>query len=95
MADAPAALVISHHVGKQSVLAELIEIWSRHPVLWAANGMALESGAIYINPPQRHVIINPDATLSVSSKPHIKFVRPSIDWLFESAAGSFRERRSL
>jgi two-component system chemotaxis response regulator CheB len=37
-------------------------------------------------------VINPDATLKVSDKPPVKFVRPSFDWLLASAAATYRER---
>ena len=37
-------------------------------------------------------MVNPNATLTLSDRARLGFFRPSADWLFESAAASFRER---
>jgi len=49
-------------------------------------------GAVYIAPPDRHLLVNPDGTLSLSQSELVHFVRPSADLLFESVAASYRER---
>lgn len=41
---------------------------------------------IYIAPPDYHLCIEPDLTLSLSTEGQVNFSRPSIDILFESAA---------
>jgi two-component system chemotaxis response regulator CheB len=43
-------------------------------------------------PPGHHLVVNPDARLTVSTAPPRGPFRPSVDWLFESAAVSFGER---
>ncbi len=46
----------------------------------------------YIAPPNRHLLVNPDGTLSLSQSELVHFVRPSADLLFESVAASFKDR---
>jgi two-component system chemotaxis response regulator CheB len=52
----------------------------------------MRPGTIYIAPPNHHLLIDPDATLSLSQTKLVHFVRPSADLLFESVAASFKER---
>jgi two-component system chemotaxis response regulator CheB len=47
---------------------------------------------VYIAPPNRHLLVNPDGTMSLSQSDLVHFVRPSADLLFESVAASYRER---
>jgi two-component system chemotaxis response regulator CheB len=54
--------------------------------------MFLESGVVYVCPPQHHAVVNPDASLSLSTRGRLNRVRPNGDWLFESASASYRER---
>jgi two-component system chemotaxis response regulator CheB len=88
----PGALVIAHHVAPPSILPELIRRWTNHHCEFASTGATLRSGSIYVAPAQHHVIINPDATLGVSQCARRLFSRPSVNWLFESAAASFENR---
>jgi two-component system, chemotaxis family, protein-glutamate methylesterase/glutaminase len=90
--ELPGAVVIACHVAAPSILPELISRWTSHVPRFAAPGDTLQSGAIYVAPAEHHIVINPDATLGVLRRERVRFVRPSIDWLFESAAGSFGER---
>ncbi len=58
----------------------------------AAEGVRLQPGHAYIAPPNRHLLVNPDHTLSLTQTELVHFVRPSADLLFESVASSYRER---
>ena len=40
----------------------------------------------------RHLLVNPDGTLSLSQSELVHFLRPSADLLFESLAASYKER---
>ena len=73
----------------------MADILSRRTVLQvkqAAEGESLCPGTVYIAPPNRHLLVNPDGTLSLSQSELVHFVRPSADLLFESVAASYRER---
>jgi len=91
-ADTPAAVVVAQHVAGHSLLPEILAMETRAPVRFVEAGETLRLGTIYVCPPQQHVIVNPDATFALSSRERLKFFRPSGDWLFTSAAASFRER---
>ena len=44
---------------------------------------------MYLGPPDYHLMIEPDASLSLSLDEKVNHSRPSIDVLFESAAEAF------
>ena len=44
------------------------------------------SGNVYIAPPNYHLLVEEDETLSLSVEPKVNYARPSIDVLFETAA---------
>ena len=46
----------------------------------------IESGNVYIAPPNYHLLIERDKTFSLTIDERVNFARPSIDVLFESAA---------
>ncbi len=88
----PGAVVLAYHVAAPSHLPDLIRIWTEHDCRIASAGESLQRGVIYVAPEGHHVVINPDATLGLSARGRVRFVRPSADWLFESAAASFEDR---
>ncbi|HYM50968.1 MAG TPA: chemotaxis protein CheB, partial [Candidatus Limnocylindrales bacterium] len=47
---------------------------------------------VYIAPPDRHLLVNPDGTLALSHSELVHFVRPSADLLFESVGASYKAR---
>src|SRR5438477_408352 len=52
----------------------------------------LVARTVYVAPPDRHLLLNQDGTMSLSQSELVHFVRPSADLLFESTAASFRGR---
>lgn len=48
-------------------------------------------GVVYIAPPNYHLLIESDKTLSLTVESKVNYARPSIDVLFESAADAFRD----
>lgn len=49
-------------------------------------------GTIYFAPPNYHLLIEQNRTFSLSTEGRVKFSRPSIDVLFESAADAYCSR---
>jgi two-component system chemotaxis response regulator CheB len=93
-ADLPAAVVVVQHLDPRhrSLMADIL---SRRTPLWvkqAGEGDRLCAGTVYIAPPNRHLLVNPDGTLSLSQSELVHFVRPSADLLFESVAASYKHR---
>jgi two-component system chemotaxis response regulator CheB len=93
-ADFPAAIVIVQHLDPRhrSVMAELLQRRCVLRVRQATETDVLEAGTVLIAPPDLHMLVNPDASISLTQTELVHFVRPSGDLLFESVAGSFRER---
>ncbi len=90
----PAAILVVQHLDPRhrSLMADILSRRTALKVKEAQEGDRVEPGTAYIAPPNRHLLVNPDNTLSLSQSELVHFVRPSADLLFESAAASFRER---
>jgi two-component system chemotaxis response regulator CheB len=58
----------------------------------AEEGEQVCPATVYIAPPNRHLLVNSDGTLSLSQSELVHFLRPSADLLFESVAASYRDR---
>ena len=93
-ADFPVPLVVVQHLDPRhrSLMAEILSKRIALPVKEAREGDRLEPGHAYIAPPNRHLLVNPDKTLTLTQTQLVHFVRPSADLLFESTAASYQER---
>jgi two-component system chemotaxis response regulator CheB len=92
--DFPAALVIVQHLDPRhrSLMADILNRRTALQVEEAREGGQLNPGTVCIAPPDRHLLVNPDGSLSLSQAALVHFVRPSADLLFESVAASYKER---
>ncbi len=92
--DFPAALVVVQHLDPRhrSLMAEILSRRTALKVKQAEEGDQLRPGTVYIAPPNRHLLVNPDGTVSLSQSQLVHFLRPSADLLFESVAASYKER---
>jgi two-component system chemotaxis response regulator CheB len=93
-ADFPAAIAVVQHLDPRhrSLMSEILSRRTRLVVKQARDGNLLQPGEVVVAPPNRHLLVNSDGTLSLTSTELVHFVRPSADLLFESVAASFRER---
>ena len=93
-ASFPAATVVVQHLDPRhrSLIADILGRRTALKVREAREGDVLTAGVVFTAPPNRHLLVNPDATLSLSQSELVHFVRPSADLLFESVAASFRDR---
>jgi two-component system chemotaxis response regulator CheB len=93
-ADFPAALVVVQHLDPRhrSLMASILAHRTRLAVKQAEDGDRLEPATAYVAPPNRHLLVNPDGTVSLAQTELVHFLRPSADPLFESVAASVRER---
>jgi two-component system chemotaxis response regulator CheB len=85
----PIVLVVHIPPDQPSLLAELLARVCARPVHEVEDKLALEPGAIFVAPPNYHVLVGRGGALALSVDPPVHFSRPSIDVLFESAADSF------
>lgn len=74
---------------RRSILAELLQRKCRVQVREAEDKEPIEVGTVYLAPPDYHLLVETDKSLSLSSDEPVLFSRPSIDVLFESAADAY------
>jgi two-component system, chemotaxis family, protein-glutamate methylesterase/glutaminase len=93
-ADFPVPILIVQHLDPRhrSLMVEILEKRTPLRVEQARDKMEMEPGTVYIAPPDYHLLVDADGTLSLSHSELVHFVRPSADLLFESVAASYRER---
>jgi len=93
-AEFTAAIAIVQHLDPRhrSLMAEILSRRTSLQVKQAQEGDILAPRTIYIAPPNRHLLVNPDGTLSLSQSELVHFLRPSADLLFESVAASYKDR---
>jgi two-component system chemotaxis response regulator CheB len=93
-ADFPAALVVVQHLDPRhrSLMADILSRRTTLKVKQAEEGDELSPGTVHIAPPNKHLLVNPDGTLTLAQSELVHFVRPSADLLFESVAASFKDR---
>ena len=93
-ADFPVPVVIVQHLDPrhQTIIAEVLGRRAKMPVQLADEGDHAEPGTIYIAPPDRHLLVGPEGTLTLTRSELVHFVRPSADLLFESVAASYGPR---
>jgi len=93
-ADFPAALLVVQHLDPRhrSLMADILGRRTALRVKQAEEGDRFLAGTVYVAPPDRHLLVNPDGTLSLSRTELVHFVRPSADLLFESVAATSKQR---
>lgn len=90
-ADYPLPILICIHLppGKKSIVAELFDEKCQLNVREAEDKEAVLPGNVYFAPPDYHLLVEADRTLSLSNDEPVLFSRPSIDVLFETAADAY------
>ncbi|MEH2206476.1 MAG: chemotaxis protein CheB [Nostoc sp.] len=93
-AEFPAAIAIVQHLapGHPSFMAEILSRRTNITVKQAEEGDCITPGTAYVAPPDRHLLVNGDGTLSLSQSELVHFLRPSADLLFESVAATYKDR---
>ncbi|CAK9889557.1 MULTISPECIES: chemotaxis protein CheB [Pseudomonas] len=74
---------------RQSHLAEVFARRLQRPVHEARDKEDIVPGTIYVAGPGYHLSVERDYSLSLSQEERVHFSRPSIDFLFESAADAY------
>jgi two-component system chemotaxis response regulator CheB len=90
----PGSIVVVQHLDPRhrSLMAEILDRRTPLRVKQAVESESLCAGTVFIAPPDRHLLVNTDGSLSLTQSELVHFVRPSADLLFESLAASYRDR---
>jgi two-component system, chemotaxis family, protein-glutamate methylesterase/glutaminase len=92
--DFGAAVVVAQHRAAQSddtLLCGLLDQACPLPVRDADDKEALVPGVVLVAPPDYHLLVEPGAVALSCDEP-VRFSRPSIDVVFESAADAYGDR---
>ncbi|MHB9130050.1 MAG: chemotaxis protein CheB [Armatimonadota bacterium] len=89
----PVPVVVVQHLDPShlSLMADILSRRSPLTVIEARDGEHLHPATVYIAPPNRHLLINRDGTITLTQTELVHFVRPSADLLFESVAAGYRD----
>ena len=93
-ADTGAAVAVAQHRSPDSSrgsLESILQEQTRMPVLEAGDKDAIEPDRVYLAPPDYHLLVEP-GSFALSIDERVRYARPSIDVLFESAADAYGER---
>ncbi|NKF22584.1 chemotaxis protein CheB [Solimonas marina] len=84
-------IVIVLHIGDSNIegLIEVLQATSRLPVREAISGGDITPSAVHVAPGGYHLLIERDHSFSLSLDARVRYVRPSADVLFESAAEAY------
>ncbi len=85
----PVIIVLHMHPESKNTLASLLDVSCSIKVKQADDKEQIEPGVVYLGPPDYHLMIEDDFSFSLSLDEPVKYSRPSIDVLFETAADAF------
>ena len=87
------AIAVAQHrgVGNDQAFLRFLQKESRLPVEEVDDKLPIEPGRVYLAPPDYHLLVEQEH-FSLSIEAPVRFSRPSIDVLFESAADAYGGR---
>lgn len=86
-------LIVQHRSKQETDLLEMVlQKKCKVKIKQADEKELIEQGVVYIAPPDYHLLVENDQTLSLSIDQAVNFSRPSIDVLFESASVVFGDK---
>jgi len=90
----PAPVIIVQHLSPESdnFLTTLLANQCRLRVKEAEEKELLQPGCAYVAPPNYHLLVELDHTLTLSVDARVNFSRPAIDVLFETAAEAYGDK---
>jgi two-component system, chemotaxis family, protein-glutamate methylesterase/glutaminase len=92
--DFEVPVLIVQHLSAQadSYLITRLDEVSGLTVKEAEDKEILQAGVVYVAPPDYHLLVEADGSLTLSVDPKVNFSRPSVDVLFESASDAFADK---
>lgn len=88
--DFPVPIAVVQHLDphRHSQLADILSRRTSLIVKEAIEADIMTKGQVYIAPPGHHLIVGSGCVVTLTETAAVHFVRPSVDRLFESAAGT-------
>jgi len=83
-------VVAQHRRDSESMLARLLSRQTGWMVREAEDKVRMNPGTAYLAPAGYHLMVERSGHLALSTEAPVRFARPSIDVLFESAAAAYR-----
>jgi len=92
-ASYPIPVIVVQHRSKdqRDLLEEVLQSKCRIRIKQADEKEKIESGFVYIAPPDYHLLVEDNKTFSLSADEPVRYSRPSIDVLFETAAVVYKD----
>ncbi len=90
----PAVIFVVQHLDPHhsSLMAPLLARRCALEVVEAVDGEPARPSRVVVAPPDHHLLVDADGTISLTQTELVHFVRPSADLLFESVAAAYRGR---
>jgi len=85
-------VMVLHRQPVRSALAPILARGTGLAVEEAEDKMPLLPGRVHVAPPDYHLLVESGGWLSLSTEDPVRYSRPSIDVLFESAAQAYADR---
>lgn len=87
-------VIITQHLSPSSdnYLVHFLDQFTHLTVKEADEKEIISRGHVYIAPPNFHLLVEEDFTLSLNVEEKVNFARPSIDVLFETAAEAYKNQ---
>jgi len=86
-------IVVQHlHPESESYLPKILATHCALPVKQAEEREIIQAGRVYIAPPNYHLLIEEDHSFSLSLEPPVRYARPSVDVMFETAVYAYRDK---
>jgi two-component system chemotaxis response regulator CheB len=91
--DLPAAVFVVLHTSPEApgILADILDRAGALPALFAVDGERILPGRIYVAPPDKHLVVEPNRVRLTRGPKENRF-RPAVDPLFRSAAQVYGPR---
>lgn len=87
--ELPIVIVVHVPPDRRSIIADLFQAKCQLAVREAEDKEPLAAATVYFAPPDYHLLIEADRSLSLSNDDPVLYSRPAIDVLFESAADAY------
>lgn len=85
-------IVVQHlHPNSESYLPKILSAHCALPVKQAEERETIQQSVVYIAPPNYHLLIEEDRSFSLSLEPPVRYARPSVDVMFETAMYAYRD----